>query len=687
MTSQKIKEGNIYKKIFNAINIPILIIDIKTGSIKYSNMVASRYYGYSNKDLLSMHVEDLSVLNKKEILDLIEETKVKNKIYTRTRHILSTGEIRDIEIYSSFFRIKDKEYIIAIINDIKEKVELEKDYVENKAHLDVLFENSPEAIAIVDKNFNIVDINNKFEKIFQHKISEVRNLDIAKVLYKGRVDDISINFREAINKGKYVSEEIKRFKKDGTSLDVLLMAFPLKIEGEISGAYCIYSDITETKKQEHLIESLTYKDSLTGLFNRDFFLENLRNEIIKKEDNKKNKEKLAILILNINEFKEISDALGHLVGDSLLKEFVVRLKLSVKGEYVIGRLSEDEFAIVVPILNQSSKIKSLTNLIIKNLNSVFNIGSNSFHITTNIGIATYPDDGDEFITLVRKAEIAMDRSKSISKNISTQFEKSFDRDVQDNYWIRRDLPKCVERNELFLNYQPIYNITTNKIQGVESLVRWNHKEKSVIKPLKFINLAEKTGFIHPIGEWVLEEACRQNKEWQDLGYEPIVVSVNVSVKQMENPYFPKIVKRVIEDTMLDPRYLQLEITETVLINDYGIIRQSIKEISNLGVKFSIDDFGTGYSSFEQLCELDISNIKIDKMFIDGVNNNSNKAKIVKAIISLARNLEMTLIAEGVENLDELYFLKDNECSLVQGYIFSKPVSSKKIQDVLNKIKS
>ena len=250
----------------------------------------------------------------------------------------------------------------------------------------------------------------------------------------------------------------------------------------------------------------------------------------------------------------------------------------------------------------------------------------------------------------------MDRSKENNKNSVAQFEKAYDSEIQENYWIKNDLLKAVESGELFLNYQPIYDINKNKLVGVESLVRWNHKEKGVIPPLKFIPLAEKTELIDSIGEWVLREAFMQSKKWQDLGYKPICMSVNISVKQLENPNFVDLIKKIIKDTEVNPKYIQLEITETVFTNDYELIKLAIQEISGLGIKFSIDDFGTGYSSLKQLCELSINNIKIDKMFIDNVVENPSKSKIVKAIISLAESLEISLTAEGVETEEDLYYL-------------------------------
>ena len=287
-------------------------------------------------------------------------------------------------------------------------------------------------------------------------------------------------------------------------------------------------------------------------------------------------------------------------------------------------------------------------------------------------------------TLIRKADIAMNKCKIQNNNNTTRFEKSLDKEIQEYFWMKNDLLKLGLKEELYLDYQPIYSIDTNRLVGAEALIRWNHGEKGIIPPARFIPIAEKIGMIHPIGEWVLLKACSQNKEWQELGYDPIYISVNVSVLQLEKPDFTKRIKKILEKSMLKPQYLQLEITETFFTQNYELIQDTIKELRKLGIKIAIDDFGTGYSSLGQLCELNINNIKIDRMFIDGVDGNINKSKIVKGIISLAESLNITLTAEGVEREEELKFLNANRCTFVQGYLFSKPVEAYKIEELLKR---
>lgn len=684
LKNQSIEPNCIYKEAFNNNHTSMMMVEAKTGDIKDVNLATCNYYLYSKEELLSMNISEINTLSNKEIKQEMNKAQSENRQFFRLKHTLSTGEIRDVEVYSGPVSARNTDLIFLVIHDIKEKSELEKGYIASKVYFDSFFNNSPEAIAIVDNDFRILNINNSFEGVFQYKLKEIENEDITKALCEKTVYDISYDFRESIAKGKFIKEEVRRKRKDGSILDALLLGFPLVIEKKVVGFYFIYSDITEIKEKDNKIKMLTYTDILTGLFNREFFLENLDYEIRNHNDNdnKSNKERFALIILKVNEFKEINDALGHLAGDQVLKEFSLRLRASVGVKDIIARFSEDEFAILLPRLDNSEEIKTLSNRIIKRLEELFSIGKNEFQITTSMGVAIYPDDGRKNTSLVRKSEIAMNKSKESSVNTPIRFENSLDNEIQEYFWMKKDLAKSIVDEELFLNYQPIYDITINKLVGVEALIRWNNRKNGMIPPTKFIPVAEKTGMIHPIGEWVLIEACKQNKKWQGLGYEPMYVSVNVSVLQLEKPDFSKIVKRILKESKLDPKYLQLEITETFFTQNYELIERTVKELSDLGVKLAIDDFGTGYSSLGQLCELNINTLKIDRMFIDGVDKNINKSKIVKAVISLAESLNISLTAEGVETQDELNFLKTNRCTMIQGYLLSKPVGIDEIEGLL-----
>lgn len=603
-------------------------------------------------------------------------------MFFKFKHRLSNGEIRDVEVYSGPINLNNQELLFSVVHDSQERVELESRYRRNKVYFDNLFNNSSEAIAIVDEDFKILDVNDSFERVFQYNLNEVREKDLTEVLCDETLFDISYNFRETIIKGKFVKEEVKRKRKDGTLLDMLVLGFPLVIEGKTIGAYCIYSDIREVKEKEREIEVLTKYDSLTGLFNRNYFLSALDLEILKNKEDNRIEGKIAIIILSINEFREITEALGPIASDSILKEFALRLKEILESGIVVARYSEDEFAILISNIGDISSLSNITDKIVKKLNPLFSIENNEIQITTSMGISIYPDNSIESVALVRKAEIAMNKSREFNNNRPIRFQNLLDREVQEYFWIKNGLTKALPNKEFFLNYQPIYDTSINRLVGVEALIRWKHKKMGIIPPYKFIPIAERTGLIHSIGNWVLLNACKQNKRWQDLGYEPIYMSVNISALELEKPNFIKNVEKALKKSKLEPEHLQLEITETFFTQKYLLVEDTIQELMELGVRLAIDDFGTGYSSLSQLCEFNINNIKIDKSFIDGVDKNINKSKVVKAIISLAESLNINLIAEGVETQGELNFLKENKCTVAQGYLFSKPVERKTSKDYL-----
>ena len=393
-------------------------------------------------------------------------------------------------------------------------------------------------------------------------------------------------------------------------------------------------------------------------------------------------DRFSILMMNINEYREINEVLGYIIGDEILKEFGLRLRNSVQPKDMVARCEKDQFSILVPDIKDLEELRTKINRILDNISTPFIIGDNEFQITTSIGVSIYPDDGMESVSLIRKANIAMKKSREVDINESIVYRDSLDKETQEYFWMKNDLSKAISRGELFLNYQPIYEISTNSLVGVEALLRWNHKKRGIVLPSKFIPLAEKTGLIHSIGDWVLMNACKQNRTWQDQGYNPIYVSVNVSILQLEYPGFGEIVERILEESNLDSRYLHLEITETFFAQKCQLIEKTIKQLSSLGIKLSIDDFGTGYSSLSQLCQLNIHNLKIDRSFINGVDKNINKNKIVRAIISLAKSLNIKLIAEGVETWEQLKFLKENNCTMAQGYLFSGPAETEQIERML-----
>ena len=673
-----------YKEAFKSNNVPMLIVDYNNGYIKDANGAALQYYDYSKQQLLDMNISDISILTEEEIKQEVETAIKEKRDFHRLRHILSNGEIKNVNVYSDMLKIQNEDLLFLMVHDAAQTMELERKAIIDKVLFENLFNHSGEAIAIIDKEYRVVDINKSFENVFQYKLSEIQNKELAKIIVDEKYYKASSLFLSKISNGKFIKEEVKRTRKDGTIIDLLLLGFPLIIEGQLMGAYCIYTDISDSKEKEIQIKMLTSRDTLTGLYNKTCFFETLNEEIMKYRNDKNKEDNFFVVSLSVNEYDEISDALGHEIADTILRKFSSKLSSMVQPQDTVARYNKGLFLILIPNVKDSQNVFQEIDETMRSLNTHFSIDDYELNITTNMGISIYPHNGEDSVSLVRNADLALSESKKLGTDRVFLFDKSLDNDIQEYFWMKNDLFRAMELKEFSLDYQPIYDVTTNQLVGAEALIRWNHKKRGNIPPLKFIPISEKTGMIYPIGEWVLYNACRQNKEWQDLGYKPIYISVNVSVLQLEQPDFYVKVKSILDSANMDPKYLQLEITETYFTKKYDQIVKNIKKLNDLGIKFAIDDFGTGYSSLGQLSELNINTLKIDRVFIDRVDSNINNSKIVKAVISLAKSMNIGLTAEGVERSEELIFLKENKCDIVQGYLFSKPVDSNTLQKYLSK---
>ncbi len=458
------------------------------------------------------------------------------------------------------------------------------------------------------------------------------------------------------------------FEMNLSGIDFLVYLSPIIQENQVVEVVGTAIDITERKKSELLINHMAYHDSLTGLPNRAF-LHELMTEMIQKENNEN--EMFAVLFIDLDRFKNINDTLGHRMGDRLLIAVSERLLDSIDEEHIASRLSGDEFVILLPNSDEVIAAK-IAKRIIDQLSRPFLIGNNELYITPSIGISMFPQDGEEPL---KNADTAMYQAKSQGKNNFQFFTKEFDRKLNDKMILENELRKALEREEFTLFYQPQVDITTGKMIGIEALIRWQHPKMGMISPIEFIPLAEETGLIIPIGNWVLYQACHQNQVWQDAGFEPIPISVNVSLRQFMQKDFVQIVEKVLQQTNLAPKYLELEITESVTM-DIAYTECVLTSLQDLGLKVSMDDFGTGYSSLSYLRRLPINKLKIDQSFIRNLDK-KNKA-IVQTIISLALNLQIDVIAEGVEQQEHVQFLKKHNCFQGQGYLFSKPIPTEEL---------
>jgi predicted signal transduction protein with EAL and GGDEF domain/FixJ family two-component response regulator len=461
-------------------------------------------------------------------------------------------------------------------------------------------------------------------------------------------------------------------------------------------------DISERKRAEEQIRRLAYCDSLTGIPNRQAFLEMLEREL---QRSKIGNRKFAVLFMDLDAFKRINDTLGHDVGDQLLKQVSERLRdtirpsdLMSRGDLLpraeaghrsegtnLARLGGDEFTILIPDLERVEYALNVAHRVKDAMRRPFLIEGNEIFVTASIGISLFPEDGDDSTSLLKYADTAMYHAKNCGKNNAKLYSSSLTMQIMSHVRLEVGLRRALQNDELYLLYQPQLDVRSSEIVGVEALVRWRHSERGVVSPSEFIPLAEETGLIVPIGEWVLRTACRQARHWQKLARRPVRMAVNLSAKQFKDENLSQIVMSALHDTGLDPRLLELELTEGTLMDDAKATLATLEQLRGIGVYLSIDDFGTGYSSMNYLKRFDVRALKIDRSFISGLPQDSENAAITRAIIAMAHGLKMIVVAEGVETGEQLVLLEEYGCDLVQGFYLGRPAPAETVTGMLQRL--
>lgn len=449
-------------------------------------------------------------------------------------------------------------------------------------------------------------------------------------------------------------------------------------------------DISDRKQSEEQIRRLAYFDSLTGIPNRQAFLETLERELHRSKIGNK---KFAVLFMDLDAFKRINDTLGHNVGDHLLKIVSERLRETIRPSDLVSRsdqshnlarLGGDEFTILIPDLDRVESALNVAHRVKDAMRRPFLIEGHEIFVTASIGISLFPEDGDDCDSLLKYADTAMYHAKNCGKNNAQLYSSSLTMQIMSHVKLEVGLRKALKNDELYLLYQPQIDVRSSQIVGVEALVRWNHPERGLISPTEFIPLAEETGLIVPIGEWVLRTACVQARLWQQTTQRSLRMAVNLSAKQFKDENLTQTVLSALHDTGLDPRFLELELTEGTLMDNARATLATLDQLRAIGVHLSIDDFGTGYSSMNYLKRFDVRALKIDKSFICGLPEDSENAAITRAIIAMAHGLKMVVVAEGVETDEQLLLLEEYGCDMVQGYYLGHPSPQEAIAQMLQK---
>ena len=446
-----------------------------------------------------------------------------------------------------------------------------------------------------------------------------------------------------------------------------------------------YRRLVETEEQ--LVYLANY-DTLTGLPNRNLLMERLQQSLGRA---RRTHQSVAVLVVDVDSFRIINDSFGHDCADNLLCEVAHRLTQTVSEiEATVARVSGDEFVILFDTDNLLVKdVSEIAQRLLNNISQPLILNKHEIIVTASVGISVYPSDGKEAAALLKNANVAVSRAKATGKNTYQFFTTKMNQAAFKRLILENQLRRVLERKELCLFYQPQIALSTGQLVGMEALLRWQHPESGLLSPSQFVSVAEEMNLIIPIGEWVLRTACYQTQAWQAAGLPPVCISINVSSRQFKPVYWLQTIKNVLQESQLAPNYLELELTESVLMEEHNDNNNSIvavlTELRTMGVRIAIDDFGTGYSSLSYLKRLPVNTLKIDRSFIQDINSNRDDAAIITAIIALAHSLHLSVVAEGVENKEQLTFLQSRQCEIVQGYLLSKPLSQEEMTKLLQRI--
>lgn len=542
-----------------------------------------------------------------------------------------------------------------------------------------MFADSPLAIIARDRNHIVTDWNPAAEKMFGWSAAEAIGHPLPFVP-KDKQREYE-NFNARLKKGEPIPQlELVREKRDGAPIHInLSLALQLDQSGELESYLAFITDITERKAAEKRIEFLAYHDPLTELPNRLLLKDRFDQAVAHAQ---RAGLRVGLLFIDLDRFKTINDTLGHDTGDALLKEIAKRVTSCVRGTDTVSRQGGDEFLIVLSDLNHPDDACPILLKLIDRLQEPFYSESQEIGTSASMGISIFPDDGADFETLLKKADIAMYQAKDAGRNTYRFFDEAMNLEAVEHQFIFGRLRRALERDEFVLHYQPKIDLASGAITGAEALLRWNHPELGMVPPNRFIPVAEESGLINPIGEWALHEACRQAKLWNSPGRPALSIAVNVSAVQFRRGDIENSITRALTATGLDARLLELELTESILIQNAESVLASVKRIKLMGVKISIDDFGTGYSSLSYLKRFDIDKLKIDQSFVRDLATDPDDAAIVRAIIQMARSLNLRTIAEGVETVEMLELLRTFQCDEAQGYYFARPMPAESMEAYL-----
>ena len=575
------------------------------------------------------------------------------------------------------------------IDDVTAGKDAEKHLAEMEGRYRALLEAAPDAMVVVNEPGEIVLLNRQAERQFGYLRDELLGQKVKTIIPQGfaerLITDASRTLTEALAQQIGTGIELVGRRKDGSEFPIELMLSPLEsLEGILVTA--AIRDISARKKAVSAVRAMAQQmsysaehDFLTGLPNRMLLTDRVGQAIALAQRHGK---RIAVLFLDLDGFKHVNDSLGHPIGDKLLQSVAKRLVECVRGSDTVSRQGGDEFVVLLSELERSEDAGVMARRMLQAVAAVHSVGQHELRVTISIGVSVYPEDGQDAETLVKNADTAMYQAKEKGRQSYQFFKPAMNVRAMERQFIEESLGRALEREELALHYQPKVDLTTGAITGAEALLRWTHPPRGSVSPADFVPVAEDCGLILPIGAWVLRRACEQARAWVDAGLPVTTMAVNVSAMQFREESFLDSVFATLSETGLDPKSLELELTESVLMKNAESAASVLQTLRERGTTVAIDDFGTGYSSLSYLRKFPVDALKIDQSFVRQIGTAGHDTAIVTAVIAMAKSLNLRIIAEGVETLEQLTFLQAHQCDEAQGYYFSRPVPAQQFASLL-----
>ena len=663
--------------ILDMLNTGIVLYDAQTGAIRDCNKTAALLFGltvdhFKTLNFAALHLEPSAAEAFNSLGEL--ELQSRDQFFTEWPLRRADGSVFPAELRLRPHHIEGEALYLLTIDDLTRQQE----YEDSLALAQQVFDNAAEAVMITDAENRIVRINSAFTRITGWTAEESLGRNPSFLSSGKQSPEFYREMWQTLSEaGVWQGEVVNRRRSGQYYPEWLSISTVRNRQGKVTHYLAIFSDISERKRAEGLIHRYSWFDSLTDLPNKALLIDRINQAIIAAQNEGK---PLYLLAFNLNRLKHINDSLGHNIGDEVLKIVAQRLVKATREGDTVSRVTGDDFVVVVPRLSQPHRAINLAERLVESINAPMDIQGNAIHITANAGLSVFPADGTEPDTLLMNADAALNHSRTQGQNKIAFFEPHMNAAILEKINLQGELTAALAQHQFLLHFQPQLDLQTQRLTGVEALIRWQHPERGLVSPAVFIPAAEELGLIVQIGDWVIDEACRQHRQWLTAGLPPIPVAVNVSMQQLRQADFRSKLLQSLARLQLPPTALNIEVTETAMMEDPERVTSLLAELRGDGIGISLDDFGTGYSSLSCLSRLPIDKIKIDKSFIWQLADKPESRAITEAIIMLGQRLSLQVVAEGIETESMRSAVAALGCTELQGFLISYPLSAGRFVD-------